>query len=80
MSLPINSQEGDTIKILGRGSGGYKILQNTGQAIDFGIHDTTPGITGFIETMQIKSALEIICIYANLEYMITASIGNFIIE
>jgi hypothetical protein len=74
-ALPAAATVGDTYKILGYGNL-WTISQNANQTISLGIQTTTAGATGSITAAAIKDSIEMICVTANLEFVIADSVGN----
>ena len=78
-TLPVTSAVGDVIFIVGKGAGGWKIAQNALQVIHFGDTDTLVGITGYISSTNRNDSVRLICIAANTEWLVSASVGNITI-
>lgn len=76
LTLPVTNLAGSTFKILGFGSGGFRINQNESQIIYFGNKSTTLGTDGYISSFQNQSSLVIIAINDNI-FMVESCIGNF---
>jgi len=74
--LPTISPVDSVIKIIGVGSGGWKIAQNSGQKIYFGNMSTTLGSTGSIASTHQRDCIELICITADAEWQAVNSLGN----
>lgn len=75
--LPTNCKVGDKIKIMGYGTGGFQITQNIDQQMHFGNRSTTLGLVGNIQSVQQKSAVSLICVKENTDFMVESSVGNF---
>ena len=75
-TLPVNASAGTTIKLLGIGEAGWRIEQNSGNTIHFGISSTTEGEAGYIESTHRRDSLELICITQNEEWQVIGSVGN----
>lgn len=76
LTLPTTAEPGDTFKIMGYGSGGWKIAQNAGQKIFFGNQATTLGAGGYIASTNRYDAIELICIDDDNFMSVSSSIGN----
>lgn len=78
-TLPATAVLGDTIIIMGKGLGGWKIAQNAGQTIHIEGSDTTPGAGGYIASTNRYDSVELVCITANTDFVIRNSTGNLTI-
>ena len=67
-TLPSTAAYGSTLKVLGKGSGGWKIAQNAGQTIVMGSASTTAGVTGSISSSNQYDAIELICTVADTTF------------
>ena len=76
LTLPTVSAIGDTIKIANV-TGNFNIVQNAGQAINFGVDTTTIGAGGSITSMNKGDSIEIVCYNANTDFQVLNSMGNF---
>lgn len=76
MTLPATATVGDTIKIVGKGAGKFRVAQNAGQKIEYGQQTTTTGITGRIDAEDAKDTIEIVCTETDVEFTMVNSIGN----
>lgn len=74
--MPATMAVGDVIKITGKGVGGWKIVQQAGQTIYFGVATTTTGVGGYLSSTQQRDSLEMVCITANTEFNILNVQGN----
>jgi hypothetical protein len=75
-TLPATSAVGDTIEILGKSSGGWVIVQGTGQSIRFGNITTTVGVTGTLASSNQYDCVRFVCITANTTYAVTSAVGS----
>ncbi len=75
-TLPLTCDVGDTIQILGKGVGKFKIAQNAGQAIVYGKLTTTIGVMGSLDAEHDKDSIELICTETNVEFQVVDSVGN----
>lgn len=76
LTLPATAVLGDRVKIVGKGAGGWRIAQNSGQVIHFGNQDTTSGVGGRLDSTNRYDNVELVCITANTDWAIISSIGN----
>lgn len=76
LTLPTIASIGNTLTIVGKGSGLWKIAQNANQYIILGNQSTTTGIGGSIDATNDKDCVEIVCTEQNNEFTIYSSIGN----
>lgn len=79
ITLPTTAAMGTTIEIVAQGAGGFTLLQNAGQSISFSSCTTTVGVAGSISSSQTNDALRLICVTANLHWIVVSSVGNFTI-
>jgi hypothetical protein len=70
LTLPATSSLGDEIYIIGRGAGGWKVAQNSGQTIFFGNTSSTAGVTGFLASTLPRDNLYLVCTNANTEWTV----------
>lgn len=75
-TLPATAAKGDYYRIAGKGAGGWKVAQNSGQTIHFDSNNTTTGVSGFLASQTTFDCIEILCITANTDFLIISSIGN----
>lgn len=75
VTLPATAAVGDVVYIVGSGSGGWKIAQNSGQTIH-GNSDTTPGTGGSLESGARYNCAELRCVAANSDWVIVNSMGT----
>ena len=78
LTMPTNSAFGDTIKVVGKGSGGWTIVYGAGQSIKFGASTTTV-TTGSLSSTNANDCLELICTTASATvpiFTVASSIGN----
>ena len=76
LTLPAASVIGDTVKVQGKGAGGWKVAQNAGQTIYFNSSTTTAGVTGYIESTQRYNSVELVCITNTSEWAVNSASGN----
>lgn len=76
LTLPASAAYGTVMAVVGKGSGGWKIAQNSGQQIHFGSKDTTSGAGGSLASTNQYDAVFILCTVANNEFTVYSSIGN----
>lgn len=76
VTLPATAEVGKTIRVAGPGSGGWVVAQNASQKIYFGLAETTAGVGGSLASSENYSAVELLCITANLEWMVLSAQGN----
>lgn len=77
-TMPTNNSIGDTIKIVGKGSGGWKIVYGAGQNIVYG-SSTTTTTTGNLASTNAHDCVELVCTTASATAPIFTgvnSIGN----
>lgn len=79
ITLPVLANFGDIIRIVGKGAGGWSLLQNAGQAIHFGDDTTTVGVGGSVASQNSFDCIELVCTTANTNFTALSSIGNMTI-
>lgn len=76
LTLPATASLGDTIKVDGKGAGGWSIGQNAGQTIHFASQDTTTGAGGSLASTGQYDCVTLRCITANTDFVVENSVGN----
>ena len=77
-TLPSKSNVGDTIWVLGYGTGGWKIAQNPGQTIH-ALTNTTTGTAGSLMSTARYDSVELVCIVADKEYTVQSVKGTIMV-
>lgn len=77
--LPATSSVGDSIQIVGIGSGGFRITQNAGQNIMYLGNLSTAGVGGSFSSTVNTCTIEIICTTADTLWSVVDSNGVFTI-
>ena len=76
--LPAAASIGDSFFIKGYGNL-WTLAQNALQTVSLGAVTSTAGVGGSIAASQIKDAIELLCVTANLEFETLDSVGNLLI-
>ena len=76
LTLPTTAAIGDTIIVVGKGAGGWRVAQNAGQTIHFNSTDTTAGVGGRLDSTNRYNTVELVCITANTDFVVLASSGT----
>ena len=80
-TLPSTAAVGSVMEIVGKGSGGWTLAQNSGQTVHFGAQDTTTGTGGSIVPLALPAdqyaCLSLVCTTANTDFVVKSSVGNF---
>jgi hypothetical protein len=76
VTLPTTIAVGQTVRVAGKGAGGWRIAQSAGQQIHFGAVDSTVGATGYIGSTNRYDCVELLCITANLEFVVISVQGT----
>lgn len=76
LTLPASAVYGSVIAVVGKGAGGWKIAQNSGQTIHIGASNTTSGASGSLASTKQYDAVFILCTVANTDFTVYSSIGN----
>lgn len=82
LTLPSSAVKGDAIFIRGLNTGGFRIVQTTGQTVRFNETLSTSGASGYVRTdpNAPRSSLTLECIAANTAWYVTQSNGNFLVD
>ncbi len=75
ITLPVTAKVGDVLQIVGAASGGWSLLQNTGQRIHFG-NKSTSITTGKINSTHSFDGMTLMCTTENTVWHVTNSNGN----
>ena len=86
LTLPTTAAVDTTMRVVGSGTGGWKIAQNASQQIRFlgttaGTTATTSGVTGYIDAgvvtgSDVMASIEIMCTTANTTWDVISCNGN----
>ena len=76
LTLPAVAVVGNTIKVNGKGAGGWLIAQNAGQTVHFLGQDTTTGAGGSLASTTQYDCVTYRCITANTDWVVEAVTGN----
>jgi hypothetical protein len=76
MTLPATSAVGSVVRIAGMNAGLWKIAQAANQYIKFGNQATTIGVGGSLASVLTYDCVELVCIVADLGWVVTSSVGN----
>ena len=80
VTLPATSAVGDVVAVTGiNNNTGWKIAQNAGNQIFFGILSTTAGTGGSLASTKTFDTVYLLCTVANTNWTVTDSIGNITI-
>ena len=79
--LPATAALGDTIEVLGKSSGLFKITQNASQQINAILQSTTAGTGGSLQAVEQYNWIRISCITAGTStiWLVTGITGDFTI-
>ncbi|MBW4635030.1 MAG: hypothetical protein KME30_24955 [Iphinoe sp. HA4291-MV1] len=81
LTLPTTAAQGTSIRVVGVGTGGWRIAQNASQQIQYLGLATTSGISGRIDaeltqTNSYRACIELICTVANTTWIVASSVGT----
>lgn len=76
LSLPAVSSVGDEIEVSLQGSTSWSITQGAGQSIAIGNSTTTVGVGGSLTSNQQGDTVKLVCMTANLKWVVMSSMGN----
>lgn len=77
LTLPSTAALGDTIQVVGKGAGLFKIGQNASQTIYYVSSATTTGTGGSLTAIQQYAAIELVCITVDNDWAVLDSSGSF---
>ncbi len=76
LTLPSTAAVGDVVRVSGKGAGGWRIAQNSGQTIYFGTSTTTTGAGGRLDSSHRRDGIELLCVTANNDWNVLSAQGN----
>lgn len=76
LTLPSTAAVGDSLRIIGNGSAGWRILQPAGASIHLQSSTTTVGVGGSLSSTDRYDTVELICIVANTQWTCATVTGN----
>lgn len=76
LTLPATAAIGSMIRVLGKGAGGWRIAQNSGQQINLGNTATTAGVSGRLDSTNQYDSITLTCITANTTWTAGPPQGN----
>jgi hypothetical protein len=76
LTLPTTAALGDTIYILGKGAGLWKVAQNASQFINIVSTSTTTGVTGALTATEQYDCITVRCTTANNGWIAANIVGN----
>lgn len=76
VTLPSTASVGDIVEIAGKGAGGWKVAQNSGQVIHMDGVDSTIGTGGSLASTVRYDAVRLLCITSNTDWLVLSGIGN----
>lgn len=74
ITLPANFAVGDIVRISGLGAGGWSLMANTGDVINFGIFATSAG--GSLSSTNRYDVVEVLGVIANTTWIVLSNIGS----
>ena len=80
LTLPGSIAYGTVLAVIGKGVGGWKIAQNSGQTIHFGSSNTTSGASGFLASTNQYDAVFLLCTVNNTDLTVYSSVGNITVN
>lgn len=76
--LPNTAAVGDVFELAQSGAGNVRITQGNNQQVRFGNQLSTKGAAGFWESRMVGAVIKLVCVEANVLFLVIASIGNWI--
>jgi hypothetical protein len=73
--LPTTAAVGQTVDIIGTGTGGWTVTQNAGQQVRFAGATTTSGTGGYVASANQDSCVTLTCTVANTTWTVTNYMG-----
>ena len=80
LTLPSDIMQGETIEVIGKGAGGWKIAQNAGQTIHFIDEDTTTGTSGYLQSNAQYDCVKLLCITDETDFVVVSASGNITVN
>lgn len=74
-TLPLTATIGDSFAIVGKGAGGWTLVENATQLIHFGTAVTT-ATTGSLSSSNQWDCIEFVCVTTNTTFVVRTSVGN----
>lgn len=79
VTLPSTAAYGSIVYVVGKGAGGWKVAQNSGQTIHFLGTNSTTGTGGSLASTVQYDSVELLCTIANTDWTVIDSMGNITI-
>lgn len=79
LSLPAISSVGEIVEVVLKGATSWQITQAAGQSIELGNATTTVGIGGSLTSTSQGDSLRMVCMTANLTWVVLSGNGNPIV-
>lgn len=76
ITLPATAAVGSTFSITGIGAGGWKLAQNAGQTVYYGVAASTTGAAGYVESTHIRDSITFVCTVADTDFQVIQGVGN----
>lgn len=81
LTLPTTAAQGSLLRVVGLGSGGWRVAQNANQQIHYLSTATTVGTTGRIDseitqTGSSKACMTMVCVVPDTTWIVNASVGT----
>lgn len=74
-TLPDTAAVGDLVSVTGL-QASWTVAQNAGDTIHFGSSSTTTGVGGSLASTDARDVVDLVCVVANTDWQVIASIGN----
>lgn len=76
VTLPVTASIGDIVRVVGKGSGGWRVAQNVGQSIRLNGATTSVGVGGMLDSTGIDDTVEILCDTIDFGWIVISSVGT----
>jgi len=76
ITIPETCKVGDTIRVVGIGTGGWRILHSDSQYFIFLNSNTPLGMVGYIQSSYYRNCVELLCIEENVAFQVISAIGT----
>lgn len=79
-SLPTTCAVGTVITLAAANADGFRVEQAAGQSIQFGMVETTAGVTGNLQTTKVGDSITLVTVVEDTKFLVVSSVGNFRVD
>lgn len=76
LTLPATAVVGSVIQIVGKGTGGWRVVQAASQQVIMGNVSGATGVDGVVDSTHARDCISMVCVTANNIWQVHDSIGN----